>query len=203
MTENYRDAIISLVKKKEFNAAYDLVRNTLSIYPANLFLLKNEIYILYRLRKIKEARQRAEEKYPVLKSDIFFLKTYMSILEKDKALDDIDNLIEKCIFPEGIKSEDLYIFASGTSERVFGKEKAIEILKRALSIMPESKKLRDLLEKKNRNGASESRYMYYKAKFEWKKNAEVIREIESIRVLPDFQNDFDLHLYLAELYKKT
>ncbi len=203
MQGNYRDEIISLVKRKEFSAAYDLVYNTLSIYPTNLFLLKNEIYILYRLKKIKEARQRAEERFPILKNDLFFLKTYLSILEKEKAKEDIENLIEKSILYERIKNEGLYIFLSGITERVFGKEKAIEILKRALLIMPESKELKVLLDKKSKDGVAESRYNYYKDKFKGKKTAETIREIESIRLLPDYKNDNDLYVYLAELYKKT
>lgn len=201
--KDYEIKIIALIKKRNFKEAYDLVSEALTVYPANAFFLKNEVFVLFRLNKTSRARQRAEEKIEVLKDDPFFLKTYLSILEKQKAREDIERLIEKTIFPSGLCNEDVCFFLCGLAGRVFSRQKAEEILKRCLLLHPESEKLKILCDKFEEEGEAGKSYKGYKEKFKGRRTTDAIAEIEKITALPGYKKDVELHAFLAELYKKA
>lgn len=201
--KDYETRIIALIKNRNFNEAYDVVTEALTIYPVNTFFLKNEIFVLARLNRTKQARQRAEEKVDVLKNDAFFLKTYLSILEKEKALEDLDHLLEKTVFPSGLYNEVFCVFLCRLAGRVFSKQKAEDLLERCILRFPESGMLKDLREKSGGEGTIENKYKDYKEKFKGRKTGDAIAEIEKIKTLPGYSEDFDLHVYLAELYKKA
>lgn len=198
----YKNKIIELEKKKNYREASEVLKMALEVYPTNLFFLGNEVYLLYRLNKIKEARQKAEERVELLKNDTFFLRTYLRILEKFDAKVDIEEVLERNIFSRSVGDENFYIFISQLMERVFSREKAVNTIKRALAIFQNSEALKELLAKFEKEEGVGSRYKYYKEKFKGKKIEDVIKEIESIRVLPNYANDYELLIYLAELYKK-
>jgi tetratricopeptide (TPR) repeat protein len=198
----YKDRIIGLQRQKDFNEAFEVVRNALAVYPTNTFFLGAEVYILYKLNKIKEARQRAEERIDFLKNDTFFLKTYLTILEKLRARADIEDFMEYNIFAKQSGNEDLYIFVSQLAERVFGREPAVNTIKRAIMFFPDSKKLKEMLDNLQKSEGSGRRYKHYREKFKDRKPEDAINEIDNIRLLPEFTNDFELLAYLAELYKK-
>jgi len=198
---DYGSRIIELIKARNFQDALSLVTEALSVYPSNLFFLKKEIYILSQLNIVKEARQKAEEKIDVLKKDAFFLRTYLSILEREKAPEDIERLIDGVILPGRIGDEDFYLFLVRLAGRVFSGERAKDLLERALLQFPESERLKR--EAKGLHTAAGSAYKSYKEKFKGKRPKDAIAEIEGIRMLPRYSDDYELHLYLAELYKKT
>lgn len=198
----YRDAIIGLQKRKDYSAAYETMRTALTVYPTNPFFLSNEVYLLYRLNRIKEARQKAEERVEFLKNDVFFLKIYLTILEKLRAKQDIEDFIERYILSQRTGNEDLYVFVAQLTERIFGKDRALDSANRALMFFQDSAKLKELLAGLQRSGSAESGYKFYKDKFKGMKTADAIREIEGVRILPDYADDFELLAFLAELYKK-
>ncbi|HDH53468.1 MAG TPA: hypothetical protein ENH24_03175 [Nitrospirae bacterium] len=150
---------------------------------------------------LKEARDKAEERFDVLKNDVFFLSTYLSILEKENAAGDIERMIDGFIFPGRIGDEKFYIFLSKLAGRVFSDERAQDILGKAAALFPESRELKQAAARQQTDDLN--RYKNYKEKFKGKKAAEAIAEIEGIRELPKYNSDYELHLYLAELYKKT
>ncbi len=198
---DYRSRIIGLIREKDFQAAYTAVSEALTVYPSNHFFLANEIFILFRLNMIKEARGKAEERFDDLKNDVFFLRTYLSILEKEKAAGDMEKVIEGFILPARIGDEKFYLFLSKLAGRVFSGKKARDILATAQELFPESRELKQAAARQQTGELN--RYKDYKEKFSGKKPAEAIAEIEGIRELPGYSRDYELHLYLAELYKKT
>ncbi|MEW6419268.1 MAG: hypothetical protein AB1480_14335 [Nitrospirota bacterium] len=198
----YGNRIIELQRKKDYIEAYDVLKVALTIYPTNLFFLGSEVYLLYKLNRIKEARQMAEERIDVLKNDAFFLKNYLTILERLKAKEDVEDFIERNILSRRMGSEDLYVFVSQLIARVFGKEKAIDAINRSLMFFQNSEKLKTFLDNLRKDNGSGSRYKYYSEKFGGRKIEDAIKEIEGIRVLPNYADDYDLLTYLAGLYKK-
>jgi len=198
----YKNKIIGLQRNKDYREAYEALKMALAIYPTNLFFLSSEVYLLYRLNRIKEARQRAEERIDVLKNEAFFLKIYLTILERLKAKEDIEDFIERNILSRKMGSEDLYVFVSQLILRVFGKERAIDVINRSLMFFQDSVKLKSLLVDLQKDDGSGSRYKYYSERFKGRKLDDVIKEIEGIRALPNYANDYDLLTYLAGLYKK-
>jgi len=200
-----RSRIIELEKKKDFRQAHDLLREVLSMHPEDPFLRSNEVYLLFRLRKTKEARVKAEESVELLKNNAFFLRTYLAILEKLGAAQDIEELLERHLLSRRIGSEELYIFAARVAGRVFGKEKAAGLINRSKTLFPGSGALDDALcsiEGEGPGNGPAGDYHYYKEKFKGRGAGEAIAEIETIRLMPRYARDHDLLLYLAELYKK-
>ena len=199
----YREKILALEKVKDYHGAYALLQDALRVYPTQAFLLRTEIFLLLKLRKIREARKKAEERMELLKLDPFFLRTYFVILEKDKAREDIERLLEG-LASWHIRDEDFYVFVSDMAARIFGRAKALEVLNSALSLLPGSVRLKDLWNQwKERDALPENRLLNYKEKFKGKNVDEAIRDIENIAVLPNYAQDYALRLYLAELYKKA
>jgi len=198
----YSSKIIDLEKGRDYRAAYEVVQEALTVYPTNPFFLRTEVYILYRLKMMREAREKAEGRMGLLKNDPFFLKTYLSLLESQKAKEDMERLLEQ-IPSWGIRNEDFYSFLARLVSKNFGPERALETLKAAIANLPESRSLKDLYDRWCTDGNLEGRFKHYRERFKGRKTEEAIVEIESIRVLPDYAGDYELHLYLAELYKKA
>jgi hypothetical protein len=56
----YADRIIELERKRDYRGAHEVLKEALTIYPTQPFLLRTEVYLLLRLNKTKEARTKAE-----------------------------------------------------------------------------------------------------------------------------------------------
>jgi tetratricopeptide (TPR) repeat protein len=199
----YKDRVIELERKGEYREAYEILKAALGFYPTNLFLLCNEVYLLFRLKMVKDARELAEGRVEILKNDPFFLKTYLMILERLKAKPDIEEVIERYIFNRRIGDEDLYIFTAKLSERLSGAEMALDVINRGLIYFKDSEKLKEFLSRLKGEESPINRYKYYKEKFEGRRVEDAINEIEGVRALPDYANDHDLLVFLAGLYKKA
>lgn len=199
----YKSRLIELEKNGDFHGAYELLSAALSEYPTNPFFLKGEIYILFKLGSLKEARQHAELRIEQFKQDTFFLRTYLNILAGLKSSKkDIEDLIDK-ILSWGIRDEDFLVFLARFSERILGAQKASDVLRQSASLMPESNAIRKMLDGDQKDGGIESKFKLYKKKFEGKSIKQAIDEIEMIMVMPEYCNDYELNLYLAGLYKES
>ncbi len=199
----YKNRIIELEKNKDFRGAYDLLKDAISEYPANPFFIKGEIYVLFKLGRLEEARQNAEVRIEQFKQDTFFLRTYLNILAGLKnTKKDIEELIDK-ILSWGIRDEDFLISLIRSTNKVLGSNKASDVLKRSLSLMPESEALKKMLDEAQKDGMIDSRFSLYKKKFEGKGIEEAINEIEMIMEMPDYSDNYELNLYLAGLYKES
>ncbi len=137
LASDYVQKLISLQKKREYEAAYSLLLEGLSLYPTNTFMQSSEIYLLLKLNRRKDARQKAEARMGLLKNNPFFLKTYIEILLKDRAMDEALRFIEK-ILSSDIKDEFLYLFMADVTGRVVDKKSAKGIIHAGLLMMPES-----------------------------------------------------------------
>ncbi|MGD1076077.1 MAG: hypothetical protein ABR903_08395 [Thermodesulfovibrionales bacterium] len=201
--KEYGQKILEYGKNKDYRAAYDVLGQARTLYPTNTFFLSYEIYLLYRLNRIKEARQKAEENLDDLKGDPYFLKNYLAILEKSNAKGDIEQIIDANILYRDIKDEGLSIFAAKLAARLFSLDKGMAILSRAQETMPHSIKIKSLLAEWSKGGFPESGFKRYSEKFSGAKAETAIAEIEGIRMLSGYRDDFALHHYLADLYKKA
>ncbi|MDZ4164042.1 MAG: tetratricopeptide repeat protein [Smithellaceae bacterium] len=197
----YADRIIGLERMKDYRGAYDALREALTIYPTNLFLLRNEVYLLLRLGKTKEAKSKAEARVELLKNDSFFLRTYLMVLQREKAGEDLENLIN-AILSWGVGDEDLMVFMVDTATKSLGSEKGRGVLHQAQSRFPVSETLKRLAASGEEKRGGGSGFTHYQQKFAALKPAEAALEIEAIMVLPAYAEDFELQHYLADLYKK-
>lgn len=198
----YGRKIVQLQRDRQPYQAYEMVKEAINCYPTSPFLLKSEVYILYQLKKIKKAKEKAERIIEQLKYDPFFLTTYLKILEAEGAKEDIERLIEN-IPLWGIRDEDFYVFLIKAVLRIFGKEKAIEVGRQITPIIEGSSAIKHLSGEISGEGVLDKTFQYYKEKLKGKTSEEIIKELESISVLPDYANDYQLHLYLAQIYKET
>ena len=197
----YADRIIELERKRDYRGAHDVLKEALTIYPTQPFLLRTEVYLLLRLNKTKEARTKAEGRVEMLKNDPFFLKTYLSVLRQEKAHEDMERLLT-AILSWGVGDEDFLVFLVKTASKCVGREKGEEVLRQALARFPESEPLKKIAADGETAEDGASRFTLYRQKFAGKKTAEAVAEIEAIMVMPGYAGDYDLHLYLADLYKK-
>ncbi len=197
----YVDLIIALERKKDYRGAYEALKEALTIYPTNLFLLGNEVHLLFQLGKIKEARTKAEGRVELLKNNSFFLRTYVLILQREKAKDDLEKLIN-AIFSWGVGNEVFFVFLVEAAARSLGAEKGKDVLRQALARFPQSEPLKKIALAGEETVGGTSRFTYYQQKFAAKSPAQAAIEIETIMALPEYAADYDLHLYLADLYKK-
>lgn len=197
----YADRIIELERKRDYRGAHEVLKEALTIYPTHPFLLRTEVYLLLRLNKTKEARTKAEGRVEMLKNDIFFLKTYLSVLRQEKAKEDMERLLT-AILSWGVGDEDFHVFLVKTASQCVGREKGEEVLRQALARFPESEPLKKIAADGETAVDGASRFTLYRQKFAGKKTAEAVAEIEAIMVMPGYAGDYDLHLYLADLYKK-
>lgn len=198
----YKKRIIELQKMKDFRGAYDLLKAALKDCPADPFLMTSEIYLLLRIGRLKEARHLAERRVEALRHNPFFVRTYLSVLEKAGAKDDIDIALERHVFDGPNRDEDLLSFAAQLIGRVFGRERALDALKRAISLYPGSPVVKELLNNYESREVPLGRYKQYKETFKGKETDDAISEIESVMVLPSYSGDRELMEFLAGLYKK-
>lgn len=197
----YIERIISLQKKKDYSSAYNILQEALYYHPLNGFLQTSEIYLLMKLGRLKEARQKAEERISMLKDNPFFLRTYVEILSKERDRKELLNLTERlCLTP--VRDERLYTYLAGILIRIGEKERAIELLNSASAYMPESREI-SLYLKKLKEGCQVGGINYYRDRYKDVTPESAITEIENILILPDYKNDIPIRLFLAELYKKT
>ena len=197
----YADRIIELERKRDYRGAHEVLKEALTIYPTQPFLLRTEVYLLLRLNKTKEARTKAEGRVEMLKNDPFFLKTYLSVLRQEKAHEDMERLLT-AILSWGVGDEGFLIFLVKTASQCISREKGEEVLQQALARYPESESLKKMAEEGEAAEDGAGRFTLYRRKFAGKKTAEAVAEIEAIMVMPGYAGDYDLHLYLADLYKK-
>jgi tetratricopeptide (TPR) repeat protein len=197
----YADRIIELERKRDYRGAHEVLKEALTIYPTQPFLLRTEVYLLLRLNRIKEARIKAESRVEKLKDDPFFLKTYLNVLRQEKAYNDMERLIT-AILTWSVGDEDFMVFLVKTASQCIGREKGEEILRQALTRFPGSEPLNKLAADGETAEEGTNRFTLYRRKFAGKKTAEAVAEIEAIMAMPGYAGDYDLHLYLAELYKK-
>ena len=199
----YAKKIIEFIRSRSYREAENLISEALEIYPTNQFFLKNEVFVLARLNRAREAREKAEKSFESLKHDKYFLQSYFTILEKEKAGSDIESMMERTISINIVNDEEFYIFLAKLAGRVFGNSKTRDVLNRAMSIFEKSDKLKQALDELCQKDGHPSMYKYYKDKFKGGKPDDAIAELERIKVLPKYKDDYDLCLCLAELYKKA
>lgn len=198
---HYKNKLLELQRKRDFRGAYEILNEALSEYPANPFFIKNEIYILYKLGRLKEAQQIAEVKLDQFKYDSFFLRTYLNILASLKHnKKELESLIDN-VFIWNIRDEDFLIFLVRFTERILGESKALEVSKRAISLLPESLTLKKIIDADKEKISIEGRFNHYKKRFDRKAVKDSIDEIEMILEMPEYKQDYELNLYLAGLYK--
>jgi tetratricopeptide (TPR) repeat protein len=200
--KEYNNIIIQLQRDKNYYRVYEIIEEALTFYPLDTFFLKSEIFVLYKLNKIKEAREKAEGRMELFKYDVFFLKTYLNILAKENAKADLEQFIDN-ISSWNIKDEAFLIFFTRLVFKTFGKEKAINFLGRIISDVSKNSGLKRLYSEIETDSGKGGGFKHYKEKLGEKDPIEAIAEIEGIIILPDYADDYDLRLYLAELYKKT
>lgn len=198
--KGYITEILSLQKKRDYASAYNILQDALSSYPSNEFLQTSEIFLLLKLKRIGEARQKASSRLQKLKTNPFFLRTYIEILFKEKDKEEILRISDwlKSFF---LKDEDLYIYLSRILIKIGQSQRAKELLNTALSFMPESSSLKEFLEGLDKSSIMEG-LDYYRKRYEGISPEEAIQEIENILILPDLRGDIPIRLFLAELYKK-
>lgn len=198
---DYFNRIITLQRSKDYEGAYTLTMNGLALHPTDPFLLRTEIFLLFRLNRIKEARMKAEERFETLKNDSFFLQTYLMILEKVKARDDIASVVNN-ILSWGGRDEVFYEFLIKLADRVLGRSKALEMAHDVIIVSPKAEAISMLINQWEGQTSRPTSMRGYKEQFEKIPTDAAITELETIRILPDYANDQQLHLFLAELYKK-
>jgi predicted Zn-dependent protease len=198
---DYIQNILALQRSKNYRGAYELLKEALKYYPTNHFLQGSEVFLLFRLGQVKEARRLAEERLSALKTNPFFVKTYIDCLVKDKAQEDALRVIDS-VFTWGIRDEKLFGSIADILMRIADTDRAVAFLQLALMLMPQSQALKEHLSRLNNQSLKDKTVGYYRERFKDIPLQRVIEEVENLLVLPDFMEDLSLRLYLAEVYKK-
>jgi len=197
----YIEKILLLQGQRDYETAYDILGEALSYYPNSDFLLASEVYLLFKLSRIKEAREKAEKRLEILKTNSFFLKTYIDILLKEGDRDTILNIAER-ISSWNITNDKSYIVLARALSKIGQRKQAIELIRSAMSFLKDNKELAEYLAELI-NPTSEAGINYYRKRFKGVPVEKAISEIENIMVLPDYRDDTSIRLFLAELYRKT
>lgn len=198
--KGYIERIIYFQKKRDFASAYDVLKDAITLYPSNEFLLISEIYLLLKLRQLREAREKAEARLSLFRSNPFFLKTYIEILLKERDKEGLLSIAERLkVTP--FRDEKFYIFLSDALIKSGYRDFAIELIQSGISYMPEKRELQRYLEGLM-DGINEAGIEYYRERYRGMPHEKVISEIENILVLPEYGRNVSIRLFLAELYKK-
>lgn len=197
----YIERLISLQRKRDYHSAYHLLNEALSDYPTNAFLQASEVYLLFKLGKIKEARQKAEARQKMIMTNPFLLRTYVEILFKDRDIEDIILITER-IKSMGLKDERLYLYLANLLLRMGKRDMAVELLQAGLIYMPGSIKIKTSLENLTINTHEQRGVDYYRERYKGMPIDKTISEIEGIIILPEFKDDISIRIFLAELYKR-
>ncbi len=197
----YIERIISFQKVKDYDSAYNLLQDALTIYPSNKFFQSSEIFLLSKLKRLREAREKAEARLSIFRSDPFFLKTYIEILIKQKDRKALFDVAERLkVTP--LKDERLYRFLADALIKFNERDMALELIQSGISSMPDKMELLLYLERLN-GGLHEAGIEYYRERYRDMPPERVISEIENILILPDYERNVSIRLFLAELYKKN
>ena len=196
----YIEKILSFQKEKDYFTAYNILQEAITYYPSSEFLQASEVYLLLRLKRHKEARQKAEARITTLKTNPFFLRTYIEILSKERDIEQLLN-IANWLKSSSVREERLYIYLANSLIRFGERQAATELLNSGLSL-PSNKEIGHHLQK-SRNGFDEVSIDYYREKFKGIPPEKAISEIENILVLPEYESNISIRLFLAELYKKV
>lgn len=197
----YVDKIIGLERNKDYRGAYDALGEALTIFPTNPFFLRTEVYLLFRLGRTKEARSKAEGRLELLKNDTFFLRTYVMVLQREKAREDLERMIDAILSWE-VGGEDFLVFLVTTAAKSLGSEKGRDVLRQALARFPQSEPLKSIALAGDEKVSPAGRFTHYRQKFAAMSPDQAASEIEAIMALPEYAADYELNLYLADLYKK-
>jgi predicted Zn-dependent protease len=181
--------IIQKQKQRQWDAALESIYEARDLFPNEPFFIKSEVYVLERTGRLKEAVSLAERHFHRLQKDSFFLKTYIRLLRKLNQREDLVNLIDTLL-------ED-----STKRDRQF-----LEFLYETII----STGQKDLLEKFQRlhpdisaNTSKTQTYAMIKSHYKGMPPEEAIQEIEALRLLPEYRDDYNLNLFLADLYRRT
>lgn len=177
--EDLRARLVSLERAGDYQGAYQLLQEALGRYPTQPFFLKNEVYLLLRLKRFVEAREKAEAVFHTLQKDLFFLRTYLSVLNALNLREEIERLLALIATWE-IRDENFLRYISGLKRK-----------RTVPSAAPAA------------SPAEAQGLRQYRDRFAGRSVAEAIAEIETILVLPEYERDGDLRLCLAELHKKA
>jgi len=198
----YSTKLFDLSKQGKLIEAYELAKEGLAIYPTNPHLLNHHIYINLRMGKIKEAGKEAEEQFHNLKGIPSFLRTYLYILDRKDAQDDILKLVDSGIFYQDFQGKakpEFFISVANILTHAKLPDKAAEILRHAPKSEEVDKALEDMSKHEAKRGPVLNKYA---EQFKGKRAVDVIAEIELIRPMSEYKGDFDLHLILADSYRK-
>ncbi|MFH1727836.1 MAG: tetratricopeptide repeat protein [Pseudomonadota bacterium] len=199
---DYIKKIKSCYNEKNYSLAYSIIENALAAYPLNLFFQKNEIYVLLKLGKMKEAIIKAEMKFELLKQDSFYLQNYLLLLEKVKATGDIESLLERHVLTENNWDKTFINFLVNFLERIFPEDRKTELLKRITGNLFDFTNEKAFNTEVKNEEPPKRKYRYYADIYNGKEIDKVLEEIESLRLIPKYREDADLLQYLAGLYKK-
>ncbi|GAB4539138.1 MAG: hypothetical protein Fur0020_08080 [Thermodesulfovibrionia bacterium] len=199
--KQYTERIISLQKKRDYGSAYNILQEALYYYPSNKFLQALEIYLLLRIGRLKEARQKADMRIVTLKTEPFFLRTYIEILSRVRDKEELIRLSDR-LKSKPMGDERIYTYLADVLTRLGERQEAIELLKSGISYLPHSKELVSSLNRLE-GGIQKTGVGYYRERYRGLPPERAISEIENILILPDYVNDIPLRLFLAEVYKKT
>lgn len=199
--KGYIEKVLSFQREKDYLSAYNILQEALICYPSNEFLLSSEVYLLLRLKRLKEARQKAEARLSTLKTSPFFLRTYIEILSKERDREQLLRIAER-LKTMPVRDEKLYLYLAGILIRLGERGQAIGLLNSGLSYMPEGKELSAYLERLE-GSPDKAGVSYFRERFKDIPPDRAIAEIENILILPDYKDDIPIRLFLAELYKKT
>jgi len=186
--------ILSLIKQKEFVEALERIHEEQTFFPTHALLQRSEIFCLFKLHRVKKARELCEKHFESQKNEAFFISTYLQILEKLGENDEIRLLTER-VFSKGPTEARLFKLIArllcGHPER--GDYKTF--IAQAANLFPTEPAFQ---EKQNR----QNDYRHYKEYYDKMPVRDAIDEMESLLVMPQYQKDSSLRLVLAEFKKE-
>ncbi|KJR42457.1 hypothetical protein MCHI_001645, partial [Candidatus Magnetoovum chiemensis] len=113
---NYIKEIGKLKQEKAYSKAYNLAQEALESHPDNTFLLSNEIFLLYKLNKIKAAYQKAKQHIDTLRDNPLFARTYIIILDKLALKQELEELIDHYTLFMKITDQEFYLFLANKAD---------------------------------------------------------------------------------------
>jgi tetratricopeptide (TPR) repeat protein len=204
--------IIALERSRDYRGAYQLLREALARYPNHPFFLKNEVYLLMRLKRLGEAREKAEAVFHIFNRDPFFLRTYLGVLDAMNLDEEIERLLAAAADWD-IRDEAFRRFARALRQKRTGRQREQMPRFDGEGRAVRNEAVKDGYALADRAGGAPATpapenepapsRRFYRERFEGRPLEEAVAEIETIMALPDYDHDEDLHLCLAELYKKA
>ncbi len=197
----YIEKIIHYQRQKDYPTAYNTLQEALLYYPHNEFLQGSEVYLLFKLKRLNEARQKAEARFDLMKTNSFLLSTYIDILSIQRDMEQLRYMAD-WLKSTPIKDERVYTKMADTLIRQGQRGLAEGLLNAVLYCLPTNKEIEQYLQGLTNNGHVAG-INYYRERFKDLRVGQAIAEIENILVLHEYNSDTSIRLYLAELYRKT